>query len=124
MSPIKQTPVIVDIACFDKCDHSCLKNYVEPESNNHQGKHTQGKFLHICHHCEIIGHIRPNCYVLKSQKPWNKQDASKKDSIEKPSSDKYVPLHRRHISQRGKNFVNCENANFKIPEPVKKYSSK
>jgi hypothetical protein len=27
--------VIVDTACFDKCDNSCLKNYVEPESKDH-----------------------------------------------------------------------------------------
>jgi hypothetical protein len=24
-----------------------------------------------CHHCGIIGHIRPNCFQIRSQKPWN-----------------------------------------------------
>jgi len=62
-------PMIVDTACFDKCDNSCLKNYVEPESKDHQEKQTQGKFVPTCHHCWIIGHIRPIYYLLKSQKP-------------------------------------------------------
>jgi len=65
-------PVIVDTTCFDKCDKSCLKNCAGLESKDHQEKQTQGKFVPTCHHCEIIGHIRPNCYLLKSQKPWNK----------------------------------------------------
>jgi len=97
---------------------------VEPESKDLQGKQTQGKFVPICHHCGIIGHIIPKCYLFKSQKPLNKQDAPKKGSVEKPFSDKYVPPYRRHISQRGKNFVICKNANLKFAEPVKKHSNK
>jgi hypothetical protein len=116
--------VIVDTTCFDKCDNFCLKNCAEPESKDHQEKQSQGKFVPTCHHCGIIGHIRPNCYLLKSQKPWNKQDAPKKDSGERSSSDKYVPPRRRHISQRGKDFVICENSNLKFAEPIKKHSNK
>jgi hypothetical protein len=48
----------------------------------------------------------------------------KKENIAKPSSDKYVSPHRRHLSQEGKNFVLCENANLKIVEPIKKHFSK
>jgi hypothetical protein len=33
---------------------------------------TQGKFVPTCHNCGKIGHIRPNCYLLKSHRPWNK----------------------------------------------------
>jgi hypothetical protein len=33
---------------------------------------TQGKVVPTCHYCGKIGHIRPNCYLLKSHKPWNK----------------------------------------------------
>jgi hypothetical protein len=44
--------------------------------------------------------------------------------IEKTSSDKYVPPPKRHISQRGKDFVICENANLKFAEPFKKHLSK
>jgi hypothetical protein len=114
----------VDTSCLDNCENSCLKNSAEPESKDHKGKQNQGKFVPTCHHCRIVGHIRPNCFLLKSQKPWNKQDAPKKGSVEDPSPSKYVPPHRRHISQRGMGFVICENANSKFAEPAKKHSSK
>jgi hypothetical protein len=29
-------------------------------------KQTQGKFVPICHHCGVIGHIRPNCWKFKA----------------------------------------------------------
>jgi hypothetical protein len=54
----------------------------------------------------------------------NKQVAPKKENNVKPSSDKYVPPHRRHLSQEGKNFVLCKNANLKIVEPIKKHFNK
>jgi hypothetical protein len=34
----------------------------------------QGKFIPKCHNFGKIGHIRPNCYLLKSHGPWIKQD--------------------------------------------------
>jgi hypothetical protein len=111
-------PVIDDTACLD---NSCLNNCVKPKSKD---SGTQGKFVVICHHCGKIGHIRLNCYLLKSHRPWKKQEDSKKGIIEKASLDKYVPPHRRHISQRGKDFVVCENANLKFAEPFKKHFSK
>jgi hypothetical protein len=45
---------------------------VMPKSNE---SGTQGKFVPTCHNCGKIGHIRPNCYLLKSHRPWIKQDA-------------------------------------------------
>jgi hypothetical protein len=85
--------VIVDAACLDI---SCSNNCVKPNSKD---SGTQGKFVPICRHCGKVGHIRPKCYLLKSHRPWKKQEDSEKDFIEKTSSDKYVPPHRRHISQ-------------------------
>jgi hypothetical protein len=111
-------PMIVDAACSE---NSCLNNYVKP---NTKDSGTQGKFVPICHHCGKVGHIRPKCYLLKSHRPWKKQEDSRKGFIEKTFSDKYVPPHRRHISQRGKDFVICENANLKFAEPFKKHFSK
>jgi hypothetical protein len=35
---------------------------------------TRGKFVLTCHKCGKIGHIRPNCYLLKSHRPWIKLD--------------------------------------------------
>jgi len=61
---------------------------------------------------------------LKSYRPWNKQVATKKGNIVRPSSDKYVLPHRRHLSQEGKNFVLCKDANLKMAEPIKKHFSK
>jgi hypothetical protein len=113
--------VIVDTACLDNSEISCLIDGVKPLSKE---LGTQGKFVPTCHHCGKIGQIRPNCYLLKSYRPWNKQVAPKKGNIEKLSSNKYAPPHMRHLSQEGKNFVLCKNANLKIAEPIKKHFSK
>jgi hypothetical protein len=111
-------PVIVDAACSK---NSCLNNCVMPNSKD---SGTQGKFVPICHRCGKVGHIRPKCYLLKSLRPWKKQEDSRKGFIEKTSSNKYVPPHKRDISQRGNDFVICENANLKIVESFKKHFSK
>jgi hypothetical protein len=111
-------PVIVDADCSEIF---CLNNYVKP---NTMDSGTQGKFVPICHHCGKVGHIRPKCYLLKSHRPWKKQEDFRKSFIETTSLDKYVPPHRRHISQRGKDFVICKNANLKFAEPFKKHFSK
>jgi len=59
-------PVIEDTAYLDK---SCLTNHVMPNSKESR---IQGKFIPKCHNCGKIGHIRPNCYLLKSHRPWIK----------------------------------------------------
>jgi len=65
-------PVIKDTACID---NSYLTNHVIPNSKE-SGK--QGKFIPKCHNCGKIGHIRSNCYLLKSHRPWIKQDVLRK----------------------------------------------
>jgi hypothetical protein len=65
-------PVIVDAACSE---NSCLNKHVMRKSNE---SGTRGKFVHTCHNCGKTGHIRPNCYLLKSHRPWIKQDALRK----------------------------------------------
>jgi hypothetical protein len=86
--------VIVDTTCLDNYEIFCLIDGVKPKSKE---SGTQDKFVHT-HYCGKISHIRPNCYLLKFHKPWNKQVIPKKSNIEKPSFDKYVPPHRRHLS--------------------------
>jgi hypothetical protein len=110
-------PVIVDIACLENC---CLTNHVMPKSKD-TGTQAHGKFVPTCHNCGKIGHIRPNCYLLKSHRPWIKQDALRKSEVEESSSAKYVPPHRRHI--KGKSNVICKNANHNFAENVKKHSN-
>jgi hypothetical protein len=94
-------PVIVDTACLE---NSCLTNHVMPKSKD-TGTQAHGKFVPTCHNCGKIGHIRPNCYLLKSNGPWIKQAALRKSEVEDSSSSKYVPPHRRHI--KGKGNVIC-----------------
>jgi hypothetical protein len=108
--------VIVDTACLD---NSCLNNYVMPKPKE---SGTQGKFVPTCHNCGKIGHIRPNCYLLKSHRPWIKQDAMRKREVDDSSSSKYVPPHRRHV--KGKDNVICKNANHNFAKNVKKHSNK
>jgi hypothetical protein len=84
-------PVIVDTACLD---NSCSNNCVIPKPKE---SGTRAKFVPTCHNCGKIGHIRPNCYLLKSHKPWIKQDAMRKSEVYDSSSAKYVPPHRRHM---------------------------
>jgi hypothetical protein len=114
-------PVIVDTTCLDSSENSCLNNCVKPESKD-SGIQAHGKFVPTCHNCGKVGHIRPNCFLLKTHRSWIKHDAPRKGKVEKPSSSKYVPPQKRHI--KGKDSVICKNANLKSAETIKKYSNK
>jgi hypothetical protein len=59
-------PEIEDTSCLD---NSWLTNHVMPNSKESE---IQGKFIPQCQNCGKIGHIRPNCYLLKSHRPWIK----------------------------------------------------
>jgi hypothetical protein len=109
-------PMIEDTTCLD---NSCLTNHMMPNSNE---SGIQCKFIPKCHNCGKIGHIWPNCYLLKSHRPWIKQDALWKSKVEDSSSSKYVPPHRRHI--KGKGNIVCKNANHISAEKVKHHSNK
>jgi hypothetical protein len=109
-------PMIEDTACLDK---SCLTNHVMLNSKE---LGIQGKFIPKCHNFGKICHIRPNCCLLKSHRPWIKQDAMRKSEVEDSSSSKYVPPHRRHI--KGKGNIVCKNANHISAEKVKQHSNK
>jgi hypothetical protein len=108
--------MIEDTTCLD---NSCLTNHVMP---NFKESGIQCKFIPKCHNCGKIGHIRPNCYSLKSHRPWIKQDPLRKSEVEDSSSSKYVPPHRRHIKRKG-NIV-CKNANHISAEKVKQHFNK
>jgi len=114
-------PVIVDIACLDNSKYSYLNNCVKPKPKD-TGTQAHDKFVPTCHNCGKSGHIRPNCCLLKKHRSWIKQDAPRKDKVEKLSSSKYVHPHRRHI--KGKGSVTCKNANLKSKKTVKKHSNK
>jgi hypothetical protein len=114
-------PVIVDTACLDNSENSCLNNCVKPKSKD-TGTQAHGQFVPTYHNYGKICHIRPNCYLLKSHRSWIKQDALRKSEIGDSSSSKYSPPHRRHI--KGKSNVTCKNANHNSAKNVKKHSNK
>jgi hypothetical protein len=109
-------PMIVNTACLE---NSYLNNHVMPKSKE-SGTHV--KFVPTCHNCGKIGHIRPNCYLLKSHRSWIKQDSLRKGKVENYSSSKYVIPHRRHI--KGKGNVICKNVNHNSAKTVNKHSNK
>jgi hypothetical protein len=92
---MKIEEVKVNIACLDKGKNSCMNNCVKPKSKANLGKQTQVLFVPTCHHCGIVGHIKPNCCQLEFQRPWNNEKY-----VVEPSISKYVPPYRRQPSQR------------------------
>jgi len=78
VKPMKIEEVKVNIVCLDNL-----------------WKQTQVMFVPTCHHCGIVGHIKPNCCQLESQRPWNNEKY-----VVEPSMSKYVPPYRRQPSQR------------------------
>jgi hypothetical protein len=52
-------------------------------SHNHTqsicGDKGANQSIPTCHHCGVTGHIRPNCFQIRSQKPWNKTLVPRKD---------------------------------------------
>ena len=46
------------------------------------------KFVPICHHCGMIGHIRPQCHKLKREQTHVARSLPKR-----PSGPKYIVCH-------------------------------
>jgi hypothetical protein len=78
---VKVEEVKANIVCSDNSKKHCVSNCVKAKSKTYLGKQTQAKFVPTLHHCGIVGHIRPNCCQLKSQRHWNKKDAHKKKKM-------------------------------------------
>jgi hypothetical protein len=116
LDSVDMKPVIVDAACPE---NSCLNNYVKPNSKD---SGTKGKFVPICHHCGKVGHTRPKCFLLKSHRPWKKQEDSRNGIIEKTSSDKCVPPHRRHISQEVRTLLFVKMIILNLQSPSRNIS--
>jgi hypothetical protein len=82
-------PVIVDTTSLDNSENSCLNNCVKPKSKETITQ-AHGKFVPTYHNCGKVGHIRSNCFLLKTHKSKIKQDALRNGKVEKPSSSKYI----------------------------------
>jgi hypothetical protein len=44
-----------------------------------RSSHKNFNFIPTYHHCGVSVHIRPNCFQIRSQKPWDKQHVPRKD---------------------------------------------
>jgi hypothetical protein len=54
-----------------------------------------------CHHYGIVGHTRPKCFQIRSQKPWNKQHVPRKDE---PGIEKQVRALSEQVQIISKKF--------------------
>ena len=60
----------------------------KPSFRFHPRDLSRSKFVHTCHHCGVIGHIRPQCSMLK-----RKQNHVARSLPKKPSRLKYIVCH-------------------------------
>jgi hypothetical protein len=44
-------------------------------------RHKNFNFITTCHQCGVNGHIRPICFQMRSQKPWDKLHVPRKDEL-------------------------------------------
>jgi hypothetical protein len=76
---------------------SCENDNTTPAKSEHSTERS----LPTCHHCGMVGHIRPNWDQLKLSRTWNNKNAPKKEKdVEEHSMTKYVPPHRRQPIQK------------------------
>jgi hypothetical protein len=68
-------------------------------SHNHTHSVSKDKWANqsipTCHHCGISGHIRPNCFQIRSQQPWNKSLIPRK---EEPGLEEQVRMLSNQVS--------------------------
>jgi hypothetical protein len=106
-------PVIVDTTCLE---NSCLTNHVMPKSKD-TGTQAHGKFVPTCHNCGKIGHIRPNCYLLKSHRSWIKQDSMRKEKVKQHSNKRSLPTCH-HCGITGHIRLKCPQLQAQKPKKL------
>ena len=73
-----------NIATIDKGKQSDVNAKVsKPMSKTPPRLNDESKFVPICHHCHIVGHIRPNCPKLRSLSTSKVRPPSRKPSSSK-----------------------------------------
>jgi len=89
------------VACLDKGKNVIVHKHIKIESEIPVNKQSKTRFMPTCHYCGIIGHTRPYCLQIHSQRPWiKKHDPKKGKTSTKSSMPKYAPRQRRQPSQR------------------------
>ena len=56
----------------------------KPLFRSHPRELSGSKFVHTCYHCGVIGHIRPQCSMLKEEQNHGARSLPKKPSGPKP----------------------------------------
>jgi hypothetical protein len=77
--------------------------FVKPSMSHTQftcGDKRASHSIPTCHHCGISGHIRPNCFWIRSQKPWNRSHVPRVDepgfeNQVKNLSDQVEPISKK-----------------------------
>ena len=60
----------------------------KPSFRSHPRDLSGSKFVHTCHNCDVIGHIRPQCSMLKK-----KQNHVARSLPKKTSGPKHIVYH-------------------------------
>ena len=117
-------PDCVPIVCFTLNDKSM---YIPPHKRNqkverkalkpkpmfrsHPRKLSGSKFVPTCHHCGVIGHIRPQCSMLKKEQNHGARSLPKKPSGAfghlRPHCSKFQALKRIKRKEKLKLFRRC-----------------
>jgi hypothetical protein len=58
---------------------SMSHNHTQATYRDKGASHKNCNSIPTCHHCGISGHIRPNCFQIHSQKPWDRSHAPRED---------------------------------------------
>ena len=91
-----------NIARIDKGKQSDVNAEVsKPMSKTAPRLNKNSKFVSICHHCHIVGHIRPNCPKLRSL-----STSKVRPPCRKPSSSKTAHVCH-HCGVSGHTRPNC-----------------
>jgi hypothetical protein len=67
--------------------HPTQSTYGDKVKKIKEAGHINVKSIPICHHCGISGHTRPNCFQIRSRKPWDKLNVPREG---KPSFENQV----------------------------------
>ena len=69
-----------NIARIDKGKNSDVNAEVSKPMSKTPRKNKNSEFVLTCHHCHIVGHIRPNCSKLRSLSTFKVRPPSRKHS--------------------------------------------
>jgi len=94
------------VTCLDKGNNASFNDHVKIEPKIHVKMQSKPKFIPTCYHCGIIGHTRPHCLQIHSQRPWAKKNDPKKGRAGVEPSQRSVPTCH-HCGKIGHTQSSC-----------------